>query len=85
MRSQRRGRSARPVKAAQAILTISRVPDPPLRLLLGSDAYAIARAADEAKIASDQKWKALTHSTDHDASSLDLDELARVTASTASS
>ena len=73
-----------PVKAAQAILTISRVPDPPLRLLLGSDAYAIARAADQAKIASDEKWKGLTHSTDHDAGSLDLDELARVTSSTAS-
>jgi NAD(P)-dependent dehydrogenase (short-subunit alcohol dehydrogenase family) len=71
-----------PVKAAQAILTISRVPDPPLRLLLGSDAYAIARAADEAKIASDEKWRELTRSADHDASSLDLDELARVTAST---
>jgi NAD(P)-dependent dehydrogenase (short-subunit alcohol dehydrogenase family) len=73
-----------PIKAAQAILTISRVPGPPLRLLLGSDAYAIARAADQAKIASDEKWKDLTHSTDHDTSSLDLDELARVTASTAS-
>ena len=73
-----------PVKAAQAILTISRAPDPPLRLLLGSDAYAIARAADQAKIASDETWKELTLSTDHDANSLDLDELARVTASTAS-
>ncbi|HEY2438287.1 MAG TPA: SDR family NAD(P)-dependent oxidoreductase [Solirubrobacteraceae bacterium] len=70
-----------PVKAAQAILAISRVPDPPLRLLLGSDAYAVARAADEAKIASDESWKELTRSTDHDDSSLDLDELARVSAS----
>ena len=73
-----------PAKAAQAILTISRVPDPPLRLLLGSDAYAVARAADEATIASDEKWEELTRSTDHDTSSLDVDELARVTASTVS-
>jgi NAD(P)-dependent dehydrogenase (short-subunit alcohol dehydrogenase family) len=53
-----------PAKAAQAILEISRVPEPPLHLLLGSDAYAIARAADEAKIASDEEWRELTLSTD---------------------
>ena len=33
-----------PVKAAQAILTARRLPEPPLRLLLGSDAFEIARA-----------------------------------------
>jgi NAD(P)-dependent dehydrogenase (short-subunit alcohol dehydrogenase family) len=54
-----------PVKAAQVILTLSELPEPPLRLLLGSDAFAVARAADEAKIASDEKWKELTFSTDH--------------------
>jgi NAD(P)-dependent dehydrogenase (short-subunit alcohol dehydrogenase family) len=55
-----------PLKTAQAILQITQVDDPPLRLLLGSDAYAIARAADEAKIASDERWKDLTLSTDAD-------------------
>jgi hypothetical protein len=55
-----------PAKGAQAILEISKVPEPPLRLLLGSDAFALARAADEAKIASDERWKGLTLSTDHD-------------------
>jgi NAD(P)-dependent dehydrogenase (short-subunit alcohol dehydrogenase family) len=54
-----------PVKAAQAILTIAEVDEPPLRLLLGSDAFAVAREADEAKIANDEKWKELTLSTDH--------------------
>jgi NAD(P)-dependent dehydrogenase (short-subunit alcohol dehydrogenase family) len=53
-----------PVKAAHAILTISKVPEPPLRLPLGSDAYMQARAADEAKIASDERWKGLILSTD---------------------
>jgi len=53
-----------PVKAAHAILTMSKVPEPPLRLPLGSDAYMQARAADEAKIASDERWKDLTLSTD---------------------
>jgi NAD(P)-dependent dehydrogenase (short-subunit alcohol dehydrogenase family) len=71
-----------PAKAAQAILKISQVPDPPLRLLLGSDAYAVARAADEAKIASDEQWKHLTFSTDHDDGELDLADVRHVTETT---
>src|SRR4051812_4634340 len=55
-----------PVKTAQAILQITHVDDPPLRLLLGSDAFTIARAADEAKIVSDERWKDLTLSTEAD-------------------
>jgi NAD(P)-dependent dehydrogenase (short-subunit alcohol dehydrogenase family) len=56
-----------PAKGAQAILKIASVPEPPLRLLLGSDAFKIAREADEARIAGDEAWKELTLSTDHDA------------------
>jgi NAD(P)-dependent dehydrogenase (short-subunit alcohol dehydrogenase family) len=56
-----------PAKGAQAILKIASVPEPPLRLLLGSDAFKIAREADEAKISGDEAWKELTLSTDHDA------------------
>jgi NAD(P)-dependent dehydrogenase (short-subunit alcohol dehydrogenase family) len=70
-----------PAKAAQAILQVSKLAEPPLRLLLGSDAFAVARAADEAKIASDEQWKELTLSTDHDDAELNLDELHRVTSS----
>jgi hypothetical protein len=70
-----------PAKAAQAILRISQVPHPPLRLLLGSDAYAVARAADEAKIASDEQWKELTVSTDSDNGQIDIADLRHVTAS----
>ncbi len=55
-----------PAKAAQAILQVAAATEPPLQLLLGSDAYAIARATDEARIASDEAWKELTLSTDHD-------------------
>jgi hypothetical protein len=55
-----------PAKAAQAILKIASVPEPPLRLLLGSDAFRAARAADTAKIAEDEAWKELALSTDHD-------------------
>ena len=69
-----------PAKAAAAILAITEVDDPPLRLLLGSDAFAVARVADEAKIASDERWKELTFSTDADDAELDLDQLRRRTA-----
>jgi NAD(P)-dependent dehydrogenase (short-subunit alcohol dehydrogenase family) len=64
-----------PRKAAQAILAVANAPQPPLRLLLGSDAYAVARAADEAKIASDEAWKELTLSIDADDAALDMGEL----------
>jgi NAD(P)-dependent dehydrogenase (short-subunit alcohol dehydrogenase family) len=68
-----------PDKGAQAILAISKVPEPPLRLLLGSDAFAVARAADEAKISSDEQWKQLTLSTDHDEGQVDLEAIRRLT------
>ena len=69
-----------PVKGAAAILEIAQVPEPPLRLLLGSDAFAVARAADEAKIASDEAWKELTLSTDHDEGAIDHERLRAITA-----
>jgi NAD(P)-dependent dehydrogenase (short-subunit alcohol dehydrogenase family) len=68
-----------PSRAAQAILRISEVEAPPLRLLLGSDAYAMARAADEARIASDEEWRELTLSTDAEGATVQLDELRRLT------
>jgi hypothetical protein len=68
-----------PSRAAQAILRISEVEAPPLRLLLGSDAYALARAADEARIASDEEWRELTLSTDSNGAEVQLDELRRLT------
>jgi NAD(P)-dependent dehydrogenase (short-subunit alcohol dehydrogenase family) len=53
-----------PVKAARAILEISATDDPPLRLLLGSDAIEGVEKSDRAKTASDQKWRSLSLSTD---------------------
>jgi NAD(P)-dependent dehydrogenase (short-subunit alcohol dehydrogenase family) len=55
-----------PAKAARVILQIAETDDPPLRLLLGSDAVRYAGAADQARIESDAKWRALSESTDHD-------------------
>jgi hypothetical protein len=38
--------------------------DPPIRLLLGSDALRIAQTADARKAAADRKWSTLSASTD---------------------
>ncbi|MEU8289016.1 oxidoreductase [Micromonospora sp. NPDC048905] len=51
-----------PARAAQAIIQITRVDDPPLRLLLGADAVAGASAAAEALAASDARWRELSES-----------------------
>jgi NAD(P)-dependent dehydrogenase (short-subunit alcohol dehydrogenase family) len=53
-----------PAKAAAAILHITDLGDPPLRLLLGSDAYRAVEQNDLARIEADRKWKDLTISTD---------------------
>jgi NAD(P)-dependent dehydrogenase (short-subunit alcohol dehydrogenase family) len=56
-----------PVKAARVLLQIAATDDPPLRLLLGSDAVEIVEKADRAKMESDQRWRSLSLSTDFDA------------------
>jgi NAD(P)-dependent dehydrogenase (short-subunit alcohol dehydrogenase family) len=56
-----------PVKAANVILQVAAMHDPPLRLLLGSDAVRIVEQADLARIEADKKWRHLSVSTDFDA------------------
>ncbi|MEU8082200.1 SDR family NAD(P)-dependent oxidoreductase [Micromonospora sp. NPDC049101] len=51
-----------PARAAQVIIRITQVDDPPLRLLLGADAVAGATAAAEALAASDARWRELSES-----------------------
>jgi NAD(P)-dependent dehydrogenase (short-subunit alcohol dehydrogenase family) len=53
-----------PAKAAAAVLHIASLNDPPLRLLLGSDAVRFVELNDLAKMESDRKWKDLSISTD---------------------
>jgi NAD(P)-dependent dehydrogenase (short-subunit alcohol dehydrogenase family) len=53
-----------PAKAAAAVLHIASLNDPPLRLLLGSDAVHFVEQNDLAKMESDRKWKELSISTD---------------------
>ena len=55
-----------PAKVAQVVLRIAEMPEPPLRLLLGSDAVAYAAQASEARAAADATWRELSLSTDHD-------------------
>ncbi|GLX70562.1 oxidoreductase [Paenibacillus glycanilyticus] len=59
-----------PAKAAQAILTIVNEENPPLRLLLGSDAVAIANAVDTGKLAETKRWEELSVSTDFEVKEL---------------
>ena len=54
-----------PAKAAAAVLHIASLPDPPLRLLLGSDAYNVAEKHALEMLESDRNWKDLSVSTDY--------------------
>jgi NAD(P)-dependent dehydrogenase (short-subunit alcohol dehydrogenase family) len=55
-----------PAKAAAAILHVTSLGDPPLRLLLGSDAFRAVAQSDLARSEADKKWKELSLSTDFD-------------------
>jgi NAD(P)-dependent dehydrogenase (short-subunit alcohol dehydrogenase family) len=53
-----------PAKAAAVLLHIASLPDPPLRLLLGSDAWNAAEQSALQQLEADRKWKSLSVSTD---------------------
>jgi NAD(P)-dependent dehydrogenase (short-subunit alcohol dehydrogenase family) len=53
-----------PAKAAAAILRVASLDEPPLRLLLGSDAAHAAEEAERARSEADKKWRQLSESTD---------------------
>jgi NAD(P)-dependent dehydrogenase (short-subunit alcohol dehydrogenase family) len=53
-----------PNKAAQAIIQLTREKDPPLRLLLGTDAYNGAEKNDLARLEEARRWKEVSVSTD---------------------
>ncbi|HEY7276735.1 MAG TPA: SDR family NAD(P)-dependent oxidoreductase [Trebonia sp.] len=55
-----------PAKVAQVVLKVAEMAEPPLRLILGSEAYAYATAAAKARAESDAAWHDLTVSTDRD-------------------
>lgn len=55
-----------PDKAAQVILQLAELDEPPLRLLLGSDAVYLAAAVAAKQAAEDERWQHLSLSTDFD-------------------
>jgi NAD(P)-dependent dehydrogenase (short-subunit alcohol dehydrogenase family) len=55
-----------PAKAAKAILRIASLPDPPLRLLLGTDAVFLADLVAKRRAAEDARWRDLSVTTDFD-------------------
>ncbi|MEV4754995.1 oxidoreductase [Micromonospora sp. NPDC049559] len=55
-----------PAKVAQVVLTVADLDEPPVRLLLGSDALRYAEAVARARAESDARWRELTVSTDHE-------------------
>ncbi len=66
-----------PAKVARVVLAVTAMDEPPLRLLLGSEAYAYATAAATARAEADAAWHDLTVSTDRDdATAADRDPLA---------
>ena len=68
-----------PAKVAQVVLQVADLDEPPVRLLLGSDAVQYAALAAQARAAEDAKWRDLSVSTDHDnASAADIDPLSEV-------
>jgi NAD(P)-dependent dehydrogenase (short-subunit alcohol dehydrogenase family) len=53
-----------PARAALALLALASAERPPLRLVLGRDAYAGAERTDEARLAELRAWRELSQSTD---------------------
>jgi NAD(P)-dependent dehydrogenase (short-subunit alcohol dehydrogenase family) len=53
-----------PEKAAAAIIEVTQTDKPPLRLVLGSDAYARAERTDEGRLAELRAWRPTSVSTD---------------------
>lgn len=57
-----------PAKVARAILQLADEKNPPVRLLVGTDAVRLAAAAAAARAEEDARWRALSESTDRDGS-----------------
>jgi NAD(P)-dependent dehydrogenase (short-subunit alcohol dehydrogenase family) len=53
-----------PARAAKIIIDIVHLDDPPLRLLLGSDAVELAEEASKARAAEAEKWAEVSRSSD---------------------
>jgi NAD(P)-dependent dehydrogenase (short-subunit alcohol dehydrogenase family) len=55
-----------PAKVADVVLKLVELDEPPVRLLLGSDAVRFAGQTERTRAESDAKWRELSESTDYD-------------------
>jgi len=55
-----------PVKAANVMVELADHPNPPVHLVLGSEAIGILKHADEVRAAEREEWLPVSLSTDHD-------------------
>ena len=62
-----------PVKAARVIIELTEHPEPPVHLVLGSEAAALLKLADEKRKTEFEKWLPVTTSTDHEEATNFLD------------
>ena len=60
----RAGQPGDPARVARIITEIARLDEPPLRLLLGSDALRIAGESAQARTAEAAEWAAVSRSAD---------------------
>ena len=56
-----------PLRGAQTLLKLAELPEPPLRLVLGSDAYRRAETLDAVRMDELRKWRELSYSSDFEA------------------
>lgn len=54
-----------PARAAQAIIRIASLESPPLRIALGTDAFATIEHADRTRLEERTRWRSLSTSTDY--------------------
>ncbi|WPU94887.1 oxidoreductase [Mucilaginibacter sabulilitoris] len=54
-----------PEKAAKVMVDLADVPEPPIHLVLGSEAISLLKSADAARTAEMEKWMPVSLSTDH--------------------
>jgi len=55
-----------PIKAAKVMLDLVEHPEPPIHLVLGSEAIGLLKQADATRAAEMEKWMGVSLSTDHD-------------------
>lgn len=63
-----------PARVARLVLEVAELDEPPLRLLVGTDAFAYGRAAWMRRLEEDEKWRRLSESTDHEQSDGDASQ-----------